>query len=36
MKRLVLTIAILIGLATPAWAGFDEGVAAYDLSLIHI
>ncbi len=29
MKRLVLTIAILIGLATPAWAGFAEGVAAY-------
>ncbi len=30
MKRLVLTIAILIGLAAPAWAGFDEGVAAYE------
>ena len=29
MKRLVLTIAILIGLAAPAWAGFAEGVAAY-------
>ncbi len=29
MKRLVLTIAILIGLAAPAWAGFDEGVAAF-------
>ncbi len=29
MKRLVLTIAILIGLAAPAWAGFAEGLAAY-------
>ncbi len=29
MKRLVLTIAILLGLAAPAWAGFAEGVAAY-------
>ena len=25
MKRLVLTIAILLGLAAPAWAGFAEG-----------
>ena len=30
MKRLVLTFAILIGLAAPAWAGFAEGVAAYN------
>ncbi len=30
MKRLVLTIAILIGLAAPAWAGFAEGFAAYE------
>ncbi len=30
MKRLVLTFAILIGLAAPAWAGFAEGVAAYE------
>ncbi|MCH7916223.1 MAG: sel1 repeat family protein [Deltaproteobacteria bacterium] len=29
MKRLVLTIAILIGLAAPAWAGFAEGIAAH-------
>ncbi len=29
MKRLVLTIAILLGLAALAWAGFAEGVAAY-------
>ena len=29
MKRIVLTAAILIGLAAPAGAGFDEGVAAY-------
>ncbi len=30
MKRLVLTFAILIGLAVPAWAGYAEGVAAYE------
>ncbi len=30
MKRLVLTFAILIGLAAPAWAGLAEGVAAYE------
>ena len=30
MKRLVLTFAILIGLAAPAWAGFAEGFAAYE------
>ncbi len=30
MKRLVLTIAILLGLAAPAWAGYAEGVAAYE------
>ncbi len=30
MKWLVLTFAILIGLAAPAWAGFAEGVAAYE------
>ena len=30
MKRLVLTISILIGLAAPAWAGFAEGLAAYN------
>ena len=30
MKRLVLTFAILIGLAAPAWAGLVEGVAAYN------
>ncbi len=30
MKRLVLTIAILIGLAAPAWAGIAEGLAAYE------
>ena len=26
MKRLVLTFALLLGLAAPAWAGFAEGV----------
>ncbi len=30
MKRLVLTIAILLGLAAPAWAGYAEGYAAYE------
>ena len=30
MKRLVLTFAILVGLAAPAWAGFAEGVAAFE------
>ena len=30
MKRLVLTFAILIGLAAPAWAGIAEGVTAYN------
>ncbi len=29
MKRLVLTFAILFGLAAPAWAGFAEGIAAH-------
>ena len=29
MKRLIFTIAILISLAAPAWAGFAEGAAAY-------
>ena len=30
MKRLVLTTAILIGWAAPAWAGLDEVDAAYE------
>ena len=30
MKRLVLTFTILLGLSAPAWAGFNEGVAAYE------
>ncbi len=30
MKRLVLTFALLIGLAAPAWAGFAEGLAAHE------
>ena len=29
MKRLVLTFAILIGLAAPAWVAFADGFAAY-------
>ena len=30
MKRLAAFTVLLIVLAAPAWAGFDEGVAAYD------
>ena len=30
MKRLVVTFAILLGLAAPAWAGYFEGLAAYN------
>ncbi len=29
MKRTLATIFLCLLLATPAWAGFDEGVAAY-------
>ncbi len=29
MKRIALTVALLVSLAGPAWAGFDEGWAAY-------
>ncbi len=30
MKRVISAVVVLIGLASPAWAGFDEGVAAYE------
>ncbi len=30
MKRTISAVVVLIGLAAPAWAGFDEGVAAYN------
>ncbi len=30
MIRVISAVIVLIGLAAPAWAGFDEGVAAYD------
>ncbi len=30
MKRVISAVIVLIGLAAPAWAGFDEGVAAYN------
>ena len=30
MKRVISALVFLIGLAAPAWAGFDEGVAAYE------
>ena len=29
-RRLILMVALVVGLAAPAWAGWDEGVAAYD------
>ena len=38
MKRLVLTIAILIGLAAPAWAGYanqGDARAQYTLGLMY-
>ncbi len=30
MKRLVLTVAILIGLAAPAWAGLDDALCRHE------
>ncbi len=32
MKRIALAVALLVSLAAPAWAGFDEGTAAYHRS----
>ncbi len=29
MKRIALAVALFVSLAAPAWAGFDEGMAAY-------
>ena len=29
MNRVISAVVVLIGVAAPAWAGFDEGVAAY-------
>jgi TPR repeat protein len=29
-RRLILIVALIVGLAAPAWAGFDEGLAAYE------
>ncbi len=29
MKRVISAVVVLIGFAAPAWAGFDEDVAAY-------
>ena len=29
VKRIVSAFVILLGLVAPAWAGFDEGLAAY-------
>ena len=30
MKRIISAVVVLIGLAAPAWAGFEEGRAAYE------
>ena len=30
MKRLLLALVIACTLSAPAWAGFDEGLAAYE------
>ena len=30
MKRLALTIVLVLGFAPPAWADFSDGVAAYN------
>ncbi len=30
MKRIAVAVALLMSVATPAWAGFDEGMAAYE------
>jgi len=29
-RQLILMAALIVGLAVPAWAGFDEGMAAYE------
>ena len=29
MKRIALAVALFVSMAAPAWAGFDEGLAAY-------
>ena len=29
MKRIVLALVLLLSMPSPAWAGFDEEVAAY-------
>ena len=29
MKRIISALVVLVGLAAPAWAGYDEGEAAY-------
>ena len=29
MKRIALAVALFVSLAAPAWAGFEEGLAAY-------
>ena len=29
-RLMILMIALVVGLAAPAWAGFYEGLAAYD------
>jgi hypothetical protein len=29
-RRLILIVVLIVGLAAPAWAGFDNGMAAYE------
>ncbi|MEE8535420.1 MAG: sel1 repeat family protein, partial [Kiloniellales bacterium] len=29
MKRIALAVVLVVSLATPAWAGYEEGLAAY-------
>ena len=29
MRRIIAAVVLMFGLAAPAWAGFDEGMAAY-------
>ncbi len=30
MKRIIVAAVLMFGLVAPAWAGFDEGMAAYN------
>ena len=30
IRQLILIVALVVGLAAPAWAGFDDGLAAFE------